>query len=59
MGVDHEEMDRVGTDIEHTEAHQPRLLPRRDVLVTEPVTNINKPARLRGGAVRLSQPSNL
>jgi hypothetical protein len=34
MRVHHEEVDGVGTDVEHTEAHGPRLLPGRDALVT-------------------------
>jgi hypothetical protein len=34
MRVHHEEVDGVGTDVEHTEAHDPRLLLARDALVT-------------------------
>jgi hypothetical protein len=36
MRVHHEEVDGVGTDVEHTKAHTARLLVRRDALVTEP-----------------------
>jgi hypothetical protein len=41
MRVHHEEVDGVGTDVEHTEAHSRRLLPRRDVPVTQPITDSN------------------
>jgi hypothetical protein len=42
MRVHHEEVDGVGTDVKHTEAHVIRLLRARDVLVTEPVTTSNE-----------------
>jgi outer membrane murein-binding lipoprotein Lpp len=32
--VDNEKMNRIGTDVEHTEAHRSRLQRDRDVLVT-------------------------
>jgi hypothetical protein len=34
MGVHHEEVDGIGTDVEHTKAHGPRLLLGRDAPVT-------------------------
>jgi hypothetical protein len=45
MRVHHEEVDGVGTDVEHTKAHVIRLLLARDVLVTQPVTTSNGPSR--------------
>jgi hypothetical protein len=41
MRVHHEEVDGVGTDVEHTGAHRPRLLRRRDAPVTCPVVGCN------------------
>jgi hypothetical protein len=40
--VDDEEVNGVGTYVEHTEPHAVRLLLRCDTPVTEPVTNIDR-----------------
>jgi hypothetical protein len=52
MCIHHEEVDGVGTDVKHTEAHVIRLLLARDVLVTEPVTTSDERSPVATTATR-------